>query len=80
MINPARLRWSCRRGMLELDLLLLPFLEKVWPKLPEKEQQLFEQLLTCSDQDLYSWLIKYQLPADQTFLPLIERIRQTDAT
>jgi antitoxin CptB len=72
---PARLRWACRRGMLELDLLLLPFFEKVFVTLDEKEQQLFERLLSCSDQELFNWLVRHQQPSEPEFILLIERIR-----
>jgi antitoxin CptB len=53
--NPliAQLRWQCRRGMLELDLILLPFLEQVFPKLSIKEQEDFRKVLKLPDQTLY---------------------------
>lgn len=74
-LQQARLRWSCRRGMLELDLLLQPFLENVFPQLNETEQELFERLLSCADQDLYRWLIKREQPDDLDLILLIERVR-----
>lgn len=55
-----RLRWQCRRGMLELDLVLLTFLDKNYLNLSTADQELFEQLLTYSDQELYCYLIKRQ--------------------
>lgn len=71
----AKLRWNCRRGMLELDLLLLPFLEKVFPKLSAQEQTVFEQLLACTDQDLYIWLIGHEQPTDPQLAAMINRVR-----
>ena len=47
-----RLSWASRRGMLELDLMLLPFLEKVYPSLDEEDQRRYWRLLECEDQDL----------------------------
>jgi antitoxin CptB len=67
----AHLRWHCRRGMLELDLLLLPFLEKKYPDLSEQEKLLFEQLLACEDQDLYDWLVKKEEPNNKQLLSII---------
>lgn len=58
-----RLRWQCRRGMLELDLLLLPFFDKYYLGLSGVHQALFEQLLTYQDPELYQMLIKHQ-PVD----------------
>ena len=52
-----RLRWQCRRGMLELDLLLLEFLESRYPQLDEASQQAFVILLEYPDQSLQHWLI-----------------------
>lgn len=71
----ARLRWACRRGMLELDLLLNPFLEKVYPQLSTEEQQLFVELLSSTDQELYTWLLGKEEPEDKRFLPIIDRMR-----
>jgi len=74
-ITPEKLRWQCRRGMLELDLLLLPFFEKNFAHLSEVEKCCFERLLACNDQELYNWLIKHEIPPDKSFISLIDRIR-----
>lgn len=71
----AKLRWQCRRGMLELDLLLLPFLEKIFPVLPAQEQAIFMQLLACTDQDLYDWLVACKEPAGQSLADMVKRVR-----
>jgi antitoxin CptB len=51
------LRWQCRRGMLELDILLLRFLEKRYEALAEAEKMQFVDLLSCTDPELYAWLV-----------------------
>lgn len=61
-----RLRWACRRGMLELDLVLLPFLENVFLTLSEEKQVLFEKLLESEDQDLFNWFLKNLTPKKKT--------------
>jgi antitoxin CptB len=71
----AKLRWDCRRGMLELDLLLLPFLEKVFATLSVEEQATFEKLLACTDQDLYGWLIGHEQPVDPALANMVNRVR-----
>lgn len=76
MIELQRLRWSCRRGMLELDLLLLPFFEKQFANLIPEDQILFADLLSCQDQDLYAWLVVNKEPDEKRFLSLIQQIRQ----
>lgn len=72
----AKLRWNCRRGMLELDLLLLPFLENKFSALNDEEKILFEQLLAANDQELYDWLIKKEMPPDQKLNIIISKICQ----
>ena len=71
-----RLRWQCRRGMLELDLLLLPFFDKQYLGLSGADQTLFERLLEYQDPDLYQMLIKHQPVDDSNLHALIENIRR----
>lgn len=49
----ARLRWKCRRGTLELDLILARFLDTHYASLPPVQQQAFESLLEAADDDLW---------------------------
>jgi|JI102314DRNA_FD_contig_111_218320_length_1069_multi_3_in_0_out_0_1 antitoxin CptB len=58
----SRLRWQCRRGLLELDILLGNFLETHYLQLSEKEKILFNDLLQCSDQDLLYWFTNQAVP------------------
>jgi len=78
MTNEAslkRLRWGCRRGMLELDAILLPFFDEHYHKLSKDEQQSFEALLSCVDQQLWEWLLGIKQPDDAKFAALVEKIR-----
>jgi len=61
-LDDGKLLWACRRGMLELDLLLLPYAKEVYPKLSIEDQQAFWQFLQCPDQDLFDWLMGKKLP------------------
>ena len=49
----GRLRWNCRRGMLELDLVLARFLEENYARLTARQRKEFEQLLELPDQELW---------------------------
>jgi antitoxin CptB len=51
-----RLRWQCRRGLLELDLLFVRFLDHRYSKLNTDEQGAFQRLLEQPDQTLLSWI------------------------
>ena len=53
-----RLFWHSRRGMRELDLLLVPFVRHAYPHLSAPLQHAYQQLVAQEDQTLYNWLIK----------------------
>ncbi|TVQ72523.1 MAG: succinate dehydrogenase assembly factor 2 family protein [Oceanospirillales bacterium] len=59
-----RIAWQCRRGMLELDVLLEPFAKEALPNLPSEDQQRFVKLLACEDQDLFVWFMERDQPED----------------
>jgi antitoxin CptB len=65
-----RIYWHSRRGMLELDLILLPFVEKHLRQLPAEDVKSYVGLLEQEDQDLYTWLIGRLAPPT----PLLSRI------
>jgi antitoxin CptB len=57
-----RLRWQCRRGLLELDLLFVRFLEQHYSALNATELDVFQRLLEQPDQTLLAWLQGQQEP------------------
>jgi antitoxin CptB len=57
-----RLRWRCRRGMRELDQLLLRYLDVRWPQAPESERAVFLRLLECEDDKLWQWFMGRERP------------------
>jgi antitoxin CptB len=71
----SRLRWQCRRGMLELDYLLRDFLEQQYPALSEPQQRDFVRLLACPDPFLYDWLLGRTAPPDAALAALVARLR-----
>lgn len=73
-INPQKVFWHSRRGMLELDLLLVPFATQVFGNLSDQDQLLYTEFLAQEDQDLFKWLMRREPPDDSRFLPLIEQI------
>ena len=54
-MNKNRLKWASRRGMLELDLILQPFVETHYDDLAEDDKLRFEVLLVMEDQQLFAW-------------------------
>lgn len=71
-----KLRWACRRGMLELDVLLGNFLEKAFLSLPPEEQADFIRLLSFNDQELFLWLTGKESTEDVAIARMVEKIRQ----
>jgi len=70
-----RLRWQCRRGMLELDLLLNRFLDAGYAELSAAERANFNRLLGYQDQILYDWLMEQSVPAEPALRALVDRIQ-----
>ncbi|WP_460226405.1 FAD assembly factor SdhE [Aurantivibrio infirmus] len=70
-----KLMWASRRGMLELDLVLMPFVENVYPTLDPENQQRYWQLLDQEDQDLFAWFLKRTDPEDSELLKIVNIIR-----
>lgn len=77
--NINKLRWRCRRGTLELDLILLRYLENRYLTAGSTEQQIFLQLLDLEDSDLMRYLMGEQSPADANLAELVALIRALPA-
>ncbi|MGO1501063.1 MAG: succinate dehydrogenase assembly factor 2 [Marinobacter sp.] len=69
-----RLWWHSRRGMLELDVLLIPFLEEAYRDLDKDDQARYERLLTCEDTDMFEWFMQRSRPADADLQRIVDII------
>lgn len=72
--NKQKIFWHSRRGMLELDLLLVPFATEVFESLSHPDQVLYSDLLEEEDQDLFAWLMQRSAPNDPRFESIIRQI------
>ena len=70
-----RLRWRCRRGLLELDLALQRFLEADLERLSTTERAALAELLDYPDNDLWDVLSGRKVCEDERLAPLVRRIR-----
>ena len=70
-----RLRWRCRRGMRELDQLLVRWLDRAWEASPEFERVVFLRLLDCEDDRLWRWFLGHETAPDAALAALVQRIR-----
>lgn len=71
-----RLFWGSRRGMLELDLVLLPFLDNVYPGLAQEDKERYWKLLECEDQDMFAWFMHRQDPEDLELQRIVTIVRE----
>ena len=69
-----RMRWAARRGMLELDLVLEPFVTARYAALDAGDRQRFQRLMTCEDQDLFAWFLRRELPEDKELADIVRKI------
>ena len=74
-----RLYWHCRRGMLELDLLLQGFLSAHYDSISDAEKRTFAALLDYPDAVLFDLLMGRSVTADKELACVIEKIRTTAA-
>jgi antitoxin CptB len=72
-----RLRWMCRRGMKELDVLLLRFLEQHYPAADASAQQAFAQMLEMQDPDIHALLLGRGQTKDSELSNVIAILRQS---
>lgn len=73
-IEMKRLFWHSRRGMLELDVLLLPFLQEAYSDLEPADKERFSKLLTCEDQDMFGWFMQRNEPDDPDLKRIVRMI------
>ena len=73
-IDAKRVRWHSRRGMLELDVLLLPYAENVYETLSAEDQARYRQLLECEDPDLFAWFMEHQEPQNADMARMVELV------
>ena len=74
--NIGKLQWACRRGMLELDVLLGNFLNDAYPHLSFAEKTQFMTLLNYSDPELFAWIMGKESPTDSGIAKITAAIRQ----
>lgn len=73
-VRLERARWRSRRGLLELELLLAPFVEGAFSELEENLKVDYESLLEHDDMDIHEWLLARR-PVPEEVQPVIITIR-----
>lgn len=77
MSEIPRLRWKCRRGMKELDLLLVAYLDSRYPAADATEQGAFRELLDMQDPELFAFITGRERPATEELRRVVDALRRT---
>lgn len=72
----SQLRWHCRRGIKEVDVLLQYYLEHRYPQASLVEQSTFKTLLALPDVQVCAYLMGSQKPTDDLISKLVEKVKQ----
>ncbi len=77
MKQQERLRWRCRRGLLELDIILQRFLDKYYAQLDETQLKTFETLLSLPDNELWDIISSKKETESEHLKPLLKLLQQS---
>ena len=72
--SKPKLKWACRRGMLELDVLFEPFVDEAYDALDETQKYIFQRLLACEDPELFAWFMGHEVCPDAELKGMVEII------
>jgi antitoxin CptB len=70
----GKLRWRCRRGIKELDVLLLRYVEEQYREAPSADQEAFRALLDAPDPLIYAYCLGGERPTSPLLSNVIQRI------
>ena len=73
-VSLSRLLWACRRGMLELDVLFMPFVKEAYSELSDQHKLYFHRLLTCEDPELFAWFMGHEVCPDPELAEIVDVI------
>jgi antitoxin CptB len=71
-----RLKWHCRRALLELDLVFDRFWERYEETLDAQGEAALESLLELEDHDLWALVSGREITGDPRMAAMIERLRE----
>ena len=69
-----KILWQCRRGLWELDAILIPFVEENFNDLDTINQKLFKELLSYEDVEVFDLLVNQKEPVDRSIKQLVDII------
>ena len=72
-----RARWRCRRGLLELDIVLQRFMDQYYAQLDQQGLEQFERLLSLPDKDLWDLIAAKQINHDRSLQTVLELLQKS---
>jgi antitoxin CptB len=72
-----RARWRCRRGLLELDIVLQRFMDQYYTQLDESGLEQFERLLALPDNDLWDLITARQANTNDQWQQVLELLQKS---
>lgn len=72
-----RARWRCRRGLLELDIVLQRFMDRYYRQLDQHGLEQFERLLSLPDNDLWDLITARQVTTDDNLQQIVELLQKS---
>ncbi len=72
-----RARWRCRRGLLELDIILQRFMDRHYTQLDAHGLQQFERLLDLPDNDLWDLITARQITGDENLQKILKLLQRS---
>ena len=72
-----RARWRCRRGLLELDIVLQRFMDQYYTQLDESGLEQFERLLALPDNDLWDLITARLVNTDDNWQQVLELLQKS---
>jgi len=77
MSDRNRVRWLCRRGMKELDLVINRYFESDYDSLSEQEQTEFKNFLNLEDPEIFSWIMGRTTPENPLYAGIVSKLQNT---
>ncbi|MCK3655274.1 hypothetical protein A4G19_05740 [Pasteurellaceae bacterium Macca] len=74
-MNRFKIEWACRRGMRELDKMIMPFYQQHFDDLSPSQQQTFVAMLDYTDPELFRWLMNQQPAPTAELQAIVELIK-----
>ncbi|CAA0083045.1 FAD assembly factor SdhE [BD1-7 clade bacterium] len=76
----SRVYWHSRRGMLEVDLALMPYAKEVYPSMSDEDKAIYRRLLEEEDTQLFAWVLDREKPEDPELAKMMGHILEYTRT